>query len=126
MNDCYFMGYKVNTNIKYYRPNTVLFTKDNMNITVAMAQDAVDYILEVLACKNPLIDSYKKAKNAFSAIKLILKNKRPSRITKDDVKSAIDVLEEIQDLSAKSDAEKEYNARCALMCKWLADRLGGM
>lgn len=65
MNKGYFMGYKVNTNIKYYRPNTVLFTKDNTNITVTMAQDAVDYILEVLACMNLLIDRYKKQKMFF-------------------------------------------------------------
>lgn len=125
MNNGYFMGYRVNTNIKYYRPNIVLFTKDNVNITVAMAQDAIDYILGVLARKDPMSDAYKRAKTVFSAIKLILKNEQSPKITKDDVKVAIDVLEEIQNLSAKTDAEKEYNARGALMCKWLVDRWGG-
>lgn len=125
MNDGYFMGYKVNTNIKHYLPNTVLFTKNNVKITVAMAQDAVDYILGVLARKDSLIDAYKKAKTVFSAIKLILENKRPPRVIKEDVKSAIDVLEEILNLSAKSDAEKEYNTKCALLCKWLVDGFGG-
>lgn len=123
MSDQYFMGYKVNTGIKHFLPNTVLFTK---KITVAMAQDAVDYILGVLARKNPLIDTYKKAKTVFSAIKLILENKQPSRVTKEDVKAAIDVLEEIQNLYAKSEAEKEYDARCALLCKLLVDGLDGI
>ena len=91
-----------------------------------MAQDAVDYILGVLARKNPLIDTYKKAKTVFSAIKLILENKQPSRVTEEDVKVAIDVLEEIQNLSANSEAEKEYNARCALLCKLLVDGLDGV
>lgn len=123
----YFMGYKVNVGIKHFLPNTVLFTKNDEKITVAMVQDAVDYILGVLACKNPLIDTYKKAKTVFSAMKLILENKQPSRVTKDDVNVAIDVLEEIQNLYAKSDAEREYNARCALLCKLLVDGLvGGM
>ena len=120
------MGYKVITGIKYFLPNTVLFTKKDEEITVAMAKDAVDYILGVLARKNPLIDTYKKAKTVFSAIKLMLENKQPSRVTKEDVKVAIDVLEEIQNLYAKSDAEKEYNARCALLCKLLVDGLDGV
>ena len=123
MSDQYFMGYKVNTGIKHFLPNTVLFTK---KITVATPQDAVDYILGVLARKNPLIDTYKKAKTVFSAIKLILENKQPSRVTKEDVKAAIDVLEEIQNLYAKSEAEKEYDARCALLCKLLVDGLDGI
>lgn len=126
MSDRYFMGYKINAEIKHFLPNTVLFTKNDEKITVAMAQDAVDYILGVLARKNPLIDTYKKAKTVFSAIKLMLENKQPSRVTKEDVKAAIDVLEEIQNLYAKSEAEKEYNARCALLCKLLVDGLDGI
>ena len=126
MSDRYFMGYKFHTGIKHFLPNTVLFTKNDEKITVAMAQDAVDYILGVLARKNPLIDTYKKSKTVFSAIKLMLENKQPSRVTKDDIKVAIDVLEEIKNLSAKSEAEKEYNTRCALLCKWLVDGLDGV
>lgn len=124
MSERYFMGYKVNTGIKHFMPNTVLFTKKDEEITVSMAKDAVDYILGVLARKNPLIDTYKKAKTVFLAIKLILENKQPSRVTKEDVKVAIDVLEEILNMTAKSEAEKEYNARCALLCKLLADGFG--
>ena len=126
MSDRFFMGYKVNTGIKHFLPNTVLFTKDDEKITVAMAQDAVDYILEVLAHKNPLIDRYKKAKAVFSAIKLILENKQPARVTKEDAKVAVDVLEEILNMAAKSEAEKEHNARCALLCKLLVDGFGGV
>ena len=125
MSDRYFMGYKINAGIKHFLPNTVLFTKNDEKITVAMAQDAVDYILGVLARKNPLIDTYKRAKTVFFAIKLILENKQPSKVTKEDVKIAIDVLEEIQNMTAKSEAEKEYNARCALLCKFLVDGLDG-
>lgn len=124
MSDQYFMGYKVNTGIKHFLPNTVLFTKNDEKITVAMAQDAVDYILGVLARENPLIDTYKKAKTVFSAIKLILENKQPSRVTKEDAKVSIDVLEEILNMTAKSEAEKEHNARCALLCKLLVDGFG--
>ena len=126
MSDRFFMGYKVNTGIKHFLPNTVLFTKNNEKITVAMAQEAVDYILGVLAHKNPLIDTYKKAKAVFSAIKLILENKQPAKVTKEDAKVAIDVLEEILIKTAKSEIEREYNARCALLCKLLIDGFGGV
>ena len=126
MRDRFLMGYKVNTGIKHFLPNTVLFTKNNENITVAMAQDAIDYILGVLAHKNPWIDRYKKAKAVFSAIKLILENKQPARVTKEDAKVTIDVLEEILNMAAKSEAEKEHNARCALLCKLLVDGFGGV
>lgn len=68
MSDNHFMGCKVNTNINHYLPNTVLFTKNDEKVTVAMAQNAVDYVLGVLARKNPLIEAYKKAKTVFSAI----------------------------------------------------------
>lgn len=128
MSDNYFMGYKLNTNInniKHYLPNTVLFTRDNEKITVSMAKNSIDYILGVLAHKNPLIDSYKKAKTVFSAIKMILENKQPSKLTKDDKKAAVDVLEEIINMYAKSEAEKDYNVRCAFMCKLMIDGFGG-
>lgn len=56
----------------------------------------------------------------------MLENKQPSRVTKEDAKVVIDVLEEIQNLYAKSEAEKEYNVRCALLRKLLVDGLDGV
>lgn len=122
MSDNYFMGYKVNTNINYYLPNTVLFTKNDEKVTVAMAKNMVDYMLDVLALNNPLLENYNRAKTVFSAIKLLLENKRPPIVTKDDLNITIDVVKEIQDTYAKTNAEKEYNARCAFVCKLLIDR----
>ena len=42
-------------------------------------------------------------------------------IKKEDKKIAVNVLLEIKNQSAKSQAEKEYNEKCALLCKWLID-----
>lgn len=125
MDNTYIMGYKVNRNIKIFLPGTVLFSKGEEQITVAMANDFLNYILGILARKNPLIESYKKAKKVFSALKMIFDNKRPPRPSKEDVKTAIDVLEEIKNMSANSDAEKMYNARCALICKLMINNFGG-
>lgn len=121
MTDTHFMGYTIHRNSKHFLPSTVLFSNASTSITVAMANDAIDYVLSVLAHKNPWIDSYKKAKTVFSAIKMFLNNQQPYRLRKEDLKTTVDVLEEIQNASATSDAEKDYNARCALFCKLMID-----
>ncbi len=119
------MNYKMNTNIKYFLPNTVLFEADNNPFTVAMAKNAMDYALGFLARKDLRIDAYKKAKTVFSAIKAVLENKSQPKPKKDFVKAAIDVIEEIKNLSAQTESEKEYNARYAFWCKCLVDGFYG-
>lgn len=126
MSDRYFMGYKIHHNTGFYLPNTILFSKGDMKITVSMAKDALDYILSMIALKNPVIEKYKRAKAVFSGMKMILENKKPSMFTKEDAKTAIDVLEEITNMTARTDAEKEQNAQYAFVCKLLIDGLGGV
>ncbi len=125
MSDRYFMGYKIHHNTGFYLPNTVLFSKEDMKITVSMAKDALDYILSMIALKYPIIEKYKKAKAVFLGMKMILENKQPSKINKEDAKTAVDVLEEITNMTAHTDAEKEQNARCAFICKMVIDGFGG-
>lgn len=122
MNEPGFMGYKINKNVKYFLPNTVLFSNENERITVAMIKNALDYILGIIATRSPLVESYKTAKTVFDAMKMVLENKRPSKPSKEDMKTTVDVLEEITDLSAKSEWEKEQNARYAFLCKLVIDR----
>ena len=123
MSDRYFKGYKIHHNTGFYLPNTVLFSKEDVKITVSMAKDALDYILSMIALKDPVIEKYKKAKAVFAGMKMILENKQPSKCTKEDAKTAVDVLEEITNMTAQSDAEKEQNARYAFICKLLIDGL---
>lgn len=122
MNESGFMGYKIN--IKYFLPNTVLFSNEKERITVAMIKDALDYILGIIATRNPLIEPYKTAKTVFGVLKMILENKNPSKPSKTDMKTTVDVLKEIADLSAKSELEKEQNARYAFLCKLMIDGFG--
>lgn len=124
MNELDFMGYKINRNIKYFLPNTVLFSNEKERITVAMIKDALDYILSIIATRNPLIEPYKTAKTVFDALKMILENKKPSKPSKTDMKATVDVLKEIADLSAQSEWEKEQNARYAFLCKLMIDGFG--
>ena len=122
MNEPGFMGYKINKNVKYFLPNTVLFSNENERITVAMIKNALDYILGIIATRSPLVESYKTAKTVFDAMKMVLENKRPSKPSKEDMKTTVDVLDEITNLSAKSEWEKEQNARYAFLCKLVIDR----
>ena len=124
MNEPGFMGYKINKNVKHFLPNTVLFSNKNERITVAMIKNALDYILGIIATRSPLVGSYKTAKTVFGAMKMILENKMPSKPSKGDMKITVDVLEEITNLSAKSEWEKEQNARYAFLCKLVIDRFG--
>ena len=122
MNEPDFMGYKINKNVKHFLPNTVLFSNKNERITVAMIKNVLDYILGIIATRSPLVESYKTAKTVFDAMKMVLENKRPSKPSKEDMKTTVDVLEEITNLSAKSEWEKEQNARYAFLCKLVIDR----
>ena len=122
MNEPGFMGYKINKNVKYFLPNTVLFSNKNERITVAMIKNVLDYILGIIATRSPLVESYKTAKTVFDAMKMVLENKRPSKPSKEDMKTTVDVLEEITNLSAKSEWEKEQNARYAFLYKLVIDR----
>lgn len=125
MSDIYFMGYKIHLNISYFTPNTVLFSNETDRITVSMVNDVLDYVLSVIALKNPLVESYKKAKTVLSVIKMRLCNKQLSRPSKRDLKTTVDVLEEIFNINAKSEQQKEYNARCSLICKLIINGFGG-
>lgn len=127
MSETYFMGYKINKNIKHFTSNTVLFSNETDSITVTMAKDFLDYILGLIAIKNPMIEKYQKAKKVFLALKNWLDNRHPHPPNTDDIKATIDVLEEIKNMSANSDDEKAYNSKYALFCKMIIDGFtGGM
>lgn len=118
-----FWGDGIHCYTGLYLPNTVLYSNHDIKITVAMARNVLDYILRMIALQNPVIEKYIKARAVFSGMKMILENKQPSHITKEDVKTAIDVLEEVTNMNAQTDAEKERNAQYAFICKLIIDEL---
>lgn len=105
----------------FYMPNTLLIANGNTKITVALAEDILDYIIEKIERKNLANKDYKKAKNVFSSIKMILNNQTPKAYSKDDMKRAIDVYKEILNEEQISENEKEYNENMALLCKWVIE-----
>ena len=102
-------------------PSTILFSNENENITVQIAKNAVDYIVEQIARKSSLMQAYKKAKMVFEAFKAILENRTPKQFSKEDAKIAVDVLEEIKNESANTDSEKAYNSKMAFICRLVID-----
>lgn len=115
------MEYKINENIEYFMPDTVILTYDNRDITVSMAQDIIEYILQHIAAKSHLGYQYEKARSALSKVKLILNNEPAPKVTKEEAKFAIDELKEFLNLQTASQKEKEYNEYCALICKLFID-----
>ncbi len=89
------------------------------------AKAALDYILSLNALNNPMLDRYKKAKAVLMAVKMIYENKQPAEITKEDAKMTMDIVEELVNTVAQTDAEKERNAQYVFACKVLFDGLDG-
>lgn len=85
------------------------------------AVSTLDYTLSIIAIQNPSVESYKTAKFVLYAIKKRLENKKSSQPSKEEMKIAVEVLEEIANLGAKSEREKEQNAKCAFLCKMIID-----
>lgn len=110
-------GNYANSNGRKLFPNTVLFG----NVTVAMAEDAVSYILNVIMSKGPLSESYRIAQKVFNAIQLILTNKQPPKINKDELKTATDVLAEILKQNTTYKTEQNRIELSAFRCKMLIE-----
>ena len=109
----------------FYTPNTIIISNGTVNITVGLAKNILDDIIEIITDKiaehvNPK-NSYKKAKLVFSALKLILENKTPPKNTKEDIKIAIDIYKEILNERVSSEKQKRNNEMMALICKWVIE-----
>ena len=114
-----FQGYKV-YNYKYYLPHNVLLSRDNEKITVAIAKNAIEYMIGKLVSKNLLIKKYDNAKKVLKAMKQKYSNQTPGRVSKEEFKDAIDVITEIKNENL-SDEQKDFNDRLCTYCKILID-----
>ncbi len=114
-------GYRLCLRPRTLLPNTVIMTNGIENITVQMAREAVDYILECIIKTNPKTEPYLKAIKVLKSMKKILHNRTPDRIVKEECKMLIDVLEEIRNREANSEKEKQHNSRMAFVCRLLIE-----
>ena len=120
-----FMGYQIHHVDYPLQPHAVLFSNEVEKITVEMVNDAVDYMIGIIAKKNPLIEKYQTAKKVLRTAKMILMNKQvASRPSGTDLKTAVDVIKEIKNQMAASIEEKEHNEWSASICKLVIDGFG--
>ncbi len=119
-----FMGYTIMNRPSRFLDSTPLFGNETETVTVAMAKDALDYMLGIIARKAPIFETYKITKKVLQAIQMILKNQQPGKISKEDCKIAIDILSEIRKEAATSQAQKDHIEIMAFRCKLLIDGFG--
>lgn len=111
-----FMGYTVHGATEF-RPNTILFTRENETITVSMLQEALEHMISVIIKKNPIHERYSVALKVLWAIQVRLANRQSRRPSKEDLKTACDVLSEILKENTTTDAQRDNIDMAAFRCK---------
>lgn len=115
-----FMGYTVHR-VTEFRPNTILFSREDQTITVSMAQKAVEYMISVISKINPLIGRYSIAVKVLRAIQARLANGQSREPSKKDFQVACDVLNEILKENAVTEEQKDRIDAAAFQCKLLIE-----
>lgn len=112
-----FMGYTVHGATEF-RPNTILFTKENETITVSILQEALSRMVETIIAKNdPTFSKYKVTLKVLRAIQVRLTNRQIQRPSKEELKTACEVLSEIQKEYATTEEQKNRIDTAAFQCK---------
>lgn len=111
-----FMGYTVHGATEF-RPNTILFTRANETITVSMLQEALEHMISAIIKKNPIHERYSVALKVLWAIQVRLANRQSRRPSKEDLKTACDVLSEILKENTTADAQRNNIDMAAFRCK---------
>lgn len=114
-----FRGYQIH-NYQYYLPQNVLLSNENEKITVGMIKEALDYMLEKIAKKNPIIKKYNNAYKTLKSLKQKYSNQTPVKVSKEEIKDALDVITEIKNENL-NDEQKDYNDKICMYCKLLID-----
>lgn len=111
-----FMGYTVHSATEF-RPNTVLFTRENETITVSMIQEALSQIIDKITKKNPIYKQYSIALKVFRALQVRLTNRPSRKPNKEDLKTACEVLGELQKEYATTQDQRDNIDAAASWCK---------
>lgn len=106
--------------------NRVLIESDDgtLKVTVGMMKSFLEYILSLESIRNPQLDKYKKSKKFFETCILILNNNQPKKLPKEYFKAAVDVVEEIENMKAKTEEQKMFNAHMCFIVKLIIGYIG--
>ena len=86
-----------------------------------MAINIIDFEIDLIAIKYPGIEKYKKAKLLLEACKMFYQNQTPPKISKKNLKIAVDAILEIKNDYSLTEEEKRYNAFMAFIIKFVID-----
>lgn len=111
-----FMGYTVHRPQKF-QSSTALFTKENETITVSMLQEALDHMISAIAKENPIFERYSVTLKVLRAIQVRLANGQPRKPSKQELKTACEVLSEIQKEYVATEAQRVRIDLAAAQCK---------
>ena len=92
-----------------YYPKYILFNDGVKEITVDMAIEALDYMVSLISLKNRVSSDYKKAILVLKSMKMILNNHIPPKHPKEELKLAVDVIEEVKNSFASSENNPDKN-----------------
>lgn len=104
-----------------YSPNMILFNDGKEDVTVSMALEVLENMINLISLRMPIVGAYKKAITVLKAMKMILNNNTPSKISKNDMKTVVEVIEEVKNSYAKNEEEKRYNVEMAFKCKMIIE-----
>lgn len=111
-----FMGYTIHR-VTEFRPNTILFSRENEEITVSMVQEALDLMISAIAKKNPMIGRHSVALKVLWTIQARLANRQVRKPRKKDFEVACDVLSEIQKERATTQTQRDNIDAAVSWCK---------
>lgn len=115
-----FMGYTIHRPPKLH-PNAPLISRENQTITVSMAQEAVKYMISVITKKVPQLERYSVTLKVLQAMHMGLINGQPRKPSKKELKTACEVLSEIQKEHATTEEQKSRIDEAASLCKLLIE-----
>lgn len=116
-----WMGYTIHKRPKIYQSSTILFSNEYENVTVQMIQELLQFMMSKVRQKNMLSEERRKILKVLNAFKLILENKTPQRLQKEEMKMAVDVIEEIKNENASCEFDIVRNKWMAILCKMMIE-----
>ena len=116
-----FENWNINPKPAFFYNSYVLFYNENKRITVTMAINIIDFEIDLIAIKYPGIEKYKMAKLLLEACKMFYQNQTPPKISKKNLKIAVDAILEIKNDYSFTEEEKRYNAFMAFIIKFVID-----
>ena len=109
------MGYIVHP-VREFHSNTVLFSKGIERITVAMLQGALGQMISIISQKEPALERYAVALKVLRAVQTRLTNQQVKRPSREDLKTACEVLKEVQKEHAETQMQRDRIDTAASWC----------